>query len=213
MLRLQSESPRARLHGRALALAIVLLLAATVTPVPAPAQHGARVIQRNLAELVGTAQTIVHGRVLSVRSEPHPQYQGLMTVVVDLEVIELLKGQSGAPFSFRQYVWDQNDVRAKLHYKVGEEVLLLMIKPHAQTGLSSPAGQEQGRFRFSLDTQGNRLVTNGFNNSALFRGMDPATNSKLQSLNVQARTLVTQHRTGQIPYDELKSVILALAGN
>ena len=210
--RLDSPSGVARRSTLAVVAALALF-AALFVAVPLAGQHGARVIHRNLAELVGDAGIIVHGRVLSVRSEPHPQYQNLMTVVVTLDVIELLKGQSGAPFTYRQYVWDQRDAQSRLGYKVGDEVLLLMTTPHPQTGLSSPAGLEQGRFRFSLDAQGNRLVSNGFNNGQLFRGMDPASNSKLQSLNVQARTMVTQHRSGPIAYDQLKSVIQALAAN
>jgi len=201
------------LRKKLLTAAVALLVAVALTPAPAPAQQGARVVHRNLAELVGNAGIIVHGRVLSVQVEPHPQYSNTTTVVVSLEIIELLKGQSGAPFTFRQYIWDERDSKNKLGYKIGDEVLLLMHAAHPQTGLSSPAGMEQGRFRFTQDSQGNRLVTNGFNNGQLFRGMDPATNSKLQSLNVQARTLISQHRTGPILYDELKSVILALAGN
>jgi hypothetical protein len=72
---------------------------------------------------------------------------------------------------------------------------------------------EQGRFRVSLAAQGNRVVTNGLNNGQLFRGMDPATDSKLQSLSPATRAFITQHRGGPIPYDELKSIILALAAN
>lgn len=196
------------------AMCFVALLAALFAAPPAlEAQHGARVIHRNLAELVNDAGIVVHGRVLSVRAEPHPQYGNLMTVVVSLEVLELLKGQGGAPLTYRQFVWDQRDAQSKLGYKVGDEVLLLLTTPHPQTGLSSPVGFEQGRFRFSEDSQGNRMVSNGFNNGQLFRGMDPATNSKLQSLNVQARTTLIQHRSGAIPYSDLKAIILALAAN
>ena len=199
--------------GTWLLVLLMVLLFLAVEPPGALAQRSARVIHRNLEELVSTADTIVLGRVLSVRAQPHPQYQGLMTVVVDLEVIDLLKGKTGTHFSYRQYVWDDRDAQTKLGYKVGEEVLLLMIKPHPETGLSSPAGVHQGRFRISFDAQGNRLASNSFDNGALFRGMDPASNSKLQSLNVQARTLISQHRSGPIPYDQLKSVIQALAAN
>lgn len=200
-------------QSKSVRIAVALALFIALLAPPLAAQQGARVIQRNLAELVGDAGTIVHGRILSVRVEPHPQYQGLQTAVVDIEVIELLKGQSGAPFTYRQYLIDNRDASSKLGYKIGEEVLLLMLKAHPQTGLSSPAGMEQGRFRVTRDAQGNRIVINGISNGQLFRGMDPATDSKLQSLSPATRAFIAQHRGGPIPYDELKSIILALTAN
>jgi hypothetical protein len=166
-------------------------------------------MHRNLEELVSDAHVILLGRVMEVRSEPHPQYQGLLTVVVTLEVVDVLKGQVPAPFSFRQYALDPRDARSKMNYKTGEEVFLLLHGAHPQTGLSSPAGLEQGRFRITRDSQGNRLATNGYNNGGLFRNIDPATNSKLQSLDVRARQMITTHASGPIPYDQLKSVIQA----
>lgn len=193
----------------ALALAVALLAAPH-----AAAQGGYRVAHRNLGELVAGAATIVHGRVLSVRLEPHPQYQGLQTAVVNIEIIELLKGKSGAPYSFRQYVLDQQDAASfQLRYKPGQEVLLLMHGAHPQTGFSSPVGMEQGRFRIARDAQGNRVVANGYNNGALFRGLDPATNPKLQTLSPQTRAVITQHRGGPIAYEDFKAIILALVGN
>lgn len=199
-------------RGLAFAAALALPAALLVTQ-PLAAQQGARVTHRNLAQMVSDSHTIVHGRVLSARAEPHPQYTNLMTVVVSLEVIELLKGQSGAPFSFRQFVWNNRDVQDKLGYKTGDEVLLLLLRPHSDTGLSSPAGVQQGRFRISRDAQANRQAENGLRNGALFRGMDPVSDSTLQTLNVQARTTVQQHRSGPIPYDQLRSIIQALAAN
>lgn len=209
-----SAGGRARRAGpcQARAAAFTLLATLLVTQ-PLDAQQGARVMHRNLAQMVSDSHTIVHGRVLSVRTEPHPQYNNLMTVVVSLEVIELLKGQSGAPFSFRQFVWDNSDAQDKLGYKTGDEVLLLLLRPHSDTGLSSPAGVQQGRFRISRDAQANRQAENGLGNGALFRGMDPASDSKLQALNVQARTTVQQHRSGPIPYDQLRSIIQALTAS
>jgi hypothetical protein len=202
---------RRRWPSGAALCALALLLAA---PPALDAQGGYRVAHRNLAELVAGAATIVHGRVLSVRIEPHPQYQGLQTAVVTIEIIELLKGRSGAPYSFRQYVLDQQDAASFLvRYKPGQEVLLLMHDAHPQTGFSSPVGMEQGRFRIARDAQGNRVLANGYNNGALFRGLDPATNPKLQSLSPQARAAITQHRGGPILYDDLKAIILALAAN
>lgn len=194
------------------ALAVLVMLMLTAAP-SLDAQGGYRVMHRNLAELVSDAGTIVHGRVLSVRIEPHPLYLGLKTAVVDLEIMELLKGQSSAPFSFRQYLLDDREAQEKLGYKVGQEVLLLMLRPHPQTGLSSPAGMEQGRFRITRDDAGNAFVANRVNNAGIFQGLDPAKDARLQSLSPQARAMLTQYRGGPIPYDQFKAVIQALVAN
>lgn len=197
-----------RVMGAAMmALAVIAALAP-----PAAGQDGWRTLHRNLDEMVSDSGYIVHGRILSVTIEPHPQYQGMTTVLVNLEVVEMLKGQTGAPFSFRQYLVNRSDAAAmKLTYKPGQEMLLLMLAPHPQTGLSSPAGMEQGRFRVARDEHGNRVVTNGVNNGSIFKGLDPAKNPKLQVLSPSARTVITQHRGGPIAYDDFKAIILALA--
>lgn len=214
MLRTRSVSEKKnRWMLRALVALLAFTAAAVLLAVPANAQPNARVVQRNLAEMVGDSHTILLGRVLSVQSERHPQYQGLKTMVVTLDVIEMIKGQSGAPFTFRQYITDESEAQGKLGYKNGQEVLLLLLRPHPKTNLSSPAGLDQGRFRIVRDAQGNRVVANGVNNGGLFRGIDTAKYPRLQALNVQTRTMLTEHRGGPITYDQLKAVIQALGTN
>lgn len=196
----------------ALAAALALALVAATLAVPATAQRGFRVQQRNLAELTSDARTILSGRVLSVRSEPHPQYTGMMTVVVTLEVIEVLKGQVPAPFSFRQYVMDQRDVEEMLNYKVGQEVFL-MLTGESSAGFSSPVGLDQGRFRVQMDAQGNRVLVNGYQNMGLFRNIDKTDPKFTSQLTPAARQIVQQHTRGPISYADLKSMIQTLVAN
>lgn len=193
-------------------IALVLAVAVLVAAAPVLAQRGFRVQSRNLAELTSDARIILSGRVLSVRSEPHPQYTGLMTVVVTVEPLEVLKGQVPAPFSFRQYVLDERDAESKLNYKVGEEVLL-MLTGASSAGLSSPAGLGQGRFRIQVDAQGNRVLVNEFQNMGLFQNIDSAAPKFSSLISPAARKLVQQHTRGPISYTELKSMIQTLIAN
>jgi hypothetical protein len=199
-------------RARIAAAFLVLTLSFTLLSLPTFAQRGFRVQNRNLAELTSDARTILYGRVLSVRSEPHPQYANMMTVAVTLEVFEVLKGQAPATFSFRQYVVDQRDAHEKLGYKVGQEVFL-MLTGESAAGLSSPAGMEQGRFRVQLDAQGNRMLVNGQQNMGLFQNIDKAAPKFSGQLAQATRQLVQKHTRGPIPYTELKSMIQTLIAN
>ena len=182
-----------------------MLLAA----LPLHAQRGELVLQQNLADLAGEAATIVRGRVVSLESEPHPQFPNLPTIVVTLNVLEVLKGEAREQFTFREYVPDLRDQYTRLGYKLGQEVLLLMIQP-SQYGLSSPAGSEQGRFHILRDARGNRLAVNGFNNLGLFRNLDRSAPNLGRYLSSQVRALLAQHRGGPIPHEQLVDIIRGL---
>ncbi|MDA2914765.1 hypothetical protein MYX77_12590, partial [Acidobacteriia bacterium AH_259_A11_L15] len=160
-----------------LRIPILLFVIVGLLVPPAQAQRGGLTIPQNLAELVEEAATIVRGRVISARAEKHPQFKNLDTVVVTLEVSDVLKGSAGPTFTFRQFVWDIRDVHSKLGYGKGGEFLLLMIKP-SQYGLSSPAGLEQGRFRIRRDPQGREFAVNGAGNAGLFRNFDTVVTEK-----------------------------------
>lgn len=188
--------------GRFLLCLGLLLVIST----PAQAQRGARVLHRNLAQLVEDADTIVRGRVLSINAEPHPQLTNLDTIVVKLSVGEVLKGTAAGEFTFRQFVFDIRDRQRRLSYKLGEEVLLMMLKP-SRYGLSSPAGLEQGRFRMQQDAQGNVVVVNGWNNMGLLRGVKASVPGLEAQLTVPTRQVLLEHKVGPILYDDLKDMI------
>lgn len=194
---------RRRMGVRGIALLVGLVLLAG----PVAAQRDARVLHRNLSELVGDSYTIVLGRVVSVKAEPHPQVPQLHTVVVTLQVSEVWKGQAGSTFTFRAFVNHPLDYKEKLGYAGDQDVLLMLTKP-SDIGLSSPAGLEQGRFRVVTDTQGKRTLTNGLNNAGLFHNVTKsAPKLDAQLAGRPARQLLTQHKSGPIAFDDLKAIV------
>lgn len=191
---------------------VIAALCLSVFAGGAAAQRNARVLQRNLAELTGDAYTIVVGRVASVRAEPHPQFQGLQSVVVTLDVSEVWKGQAGKQFTFRLYVDDPIDQQTNLGYKVGQQVLLFMTQP-SKYGFSSPAGLEQGRFRIVRDASGSLTVINGWTNRGLFGRMDQKAPNLKNQVSVAARQVLTTHRAGPISYESLKEIVSTLVAH
>ncbi len=187
------------------------LLLAVAAASPAVAQRTARTVPADLSELVAQASTIIRGRVVDAHVEPHPQFPNLMTVVVTLRVDKSFKGEAGPTFTFRQYVWDLRDQREVMGFRKGEELLLLMNAP-SRYGLSSPAGQEQGRFRIVRDAQGRATAVNGRGNRGLLSGL--AAESAQRGVQLSARTsaLVAKHREGPVPLDELEEMITLLVG-
>lgn len=167
------------------------------------AQRGAITAPQNLAELTDGAELIVHGFVVAARSEPHPQLQGLNTVVVTLKVKETLKGSAPALYSFRQFIWDVRDRFNAAGYRKGQELVLMMTKPSA-VGLSAPVGLEQGRFRIVRDSAGNRMALNGHANAGLFSGMRAQVQAR--KLSAAASKMVNENRSA-IRSDELVQVI------
>lgn len=191
-------------------LAAALAALALLPAAPAVAQESARVRHQNLAEMVDEAAFAFLGRVVAAHTEPHPQFPGLNTVVVRLEVVEALKGAPGAEYTFRQYVWHPGDARDTLGYRRGQEVVLLLIAP-SRYGLSSPAGLEQGRFRVHRDLAGRRSVLNGMNNAGLLREVSARAPRLAQTLPAGARRLLAEHRQGAIDYYDFRELVRSLA--
>ena len=189
-----------------LAAALALLLA-----VPLGAQRGAIVVPQDLGELVNEAAVIVRGQVASARVEPHPDLQGLYTVVVTLRVEESLKGDAGPTFTFRQFLWDVRDRYNAAGYAKGQHLLLLMIKPNAY-GLSSPAGLDQGRFRILRDAAGKLRAVNGHGNAALFGELAARLKSKGVELPPRLAGMLAEPAPGPVPLDDLRELIRRLAG-
>ncbi len=120
----------------------IALLLMVVGAAPLGAQRGALTLPQNLGEMADEAATIVRGRVASVRVEPHPDFPNLKTVVVTLRVDEVLKGQVGETFTFRQFIWDIRDRSNAAGYGKAQHLLLLITRP-SPYGLSSPVGLER----------------------------------------------------------------------
>ena len=177
---------------------------------PASAQSNALTLPRNVGQLVDESHTVLQGWVASVALEPHPQLKNLMTVVVTLQVEEALKGEAVKTYTFSQAVIDKRDVQEKMGYRVGQHLLLILIKSNSY-GLSSTAGMEQGRFRINAGGPGKLLATNGFGNAGLFRGLDSQLQSKGLRVPPEVQTMLMKSGTGPVPLEQLKSLIRTIA--
>jgi hypothetical protein len=194
-----------RFAAPACSLVLVLFFAASVF-----AQSGAYTAPADLDQLVQSAKTVVRGRVMSARVEPHPQFSNLQTVVVTLAVTKVLKGEAASTFTFRQFLWDARDVPVFAEYKRAGE-LLLFLNPVSPYGLTSPVGLEQGRFRILQDAKGNRYALNGRGNLGLFDQVTNKANSRGVALSKQVREMLSKSG-GRVPLDALEDAIQALAG-
>ena len=191
-------------------LAAAVLLSALFS-CSALAQRSALTVPRNIAQLTQQAATIVQGRVVSVRVEPHPQLLNLTTVVVTLGVERNLKGTSATSLTFRQFVWDIRDKQNAAGYRKGQE-LLLLLNPTSSYGLTSPAGMEQGRFQISRDQKGNLIALNGLGNVGLFANLSAHAKQASVSLSPRTAALAIQHRGGPVLLQDLEQVISQFAG-
>ena len=185
-----------------LTFAVAILILAP----PAYPQARMRVKQVNLAEMVDLSKDVIRGRVLSVKAEKHPDLQNTETVVITLQVEETLKGTASGQFSFRQVIWNIFDRGTTVGYKVGEDVVLMLLAP-SEYGLSSPAGFEQGRFRVQQDAQGNLTVLNGRSNRGLLANLEASVPELSQRVSSSARVVLQNHREGPISYAQFKDII------
>lgn len=169
----------------------------------ANAQRGAITLPRNLNDLTAIADRIVEGQVVTAVVEPHPTYQNLKTVVVTIQVSDVLKGTAGRTLSFRQFIWDIRDVVSTAGYSRGEHVLLFLNAP-TPAGLVTPVGLEQGRFRVSQDRNGEVMAVNGNGNAGLLEATPTAAAPSTEKLSAQSRAVMQNFRRGRIPLSALK---------
>lgn len=177
----------------------------------AHAQRGAITAPRNLSELVDEAGVILRGQVIAARVEPHPQFSALTTVVVTLRVDETLKGQAGATYTFRQFIWDPRDQQDAAGYAKSGPVLLFLLKPNAQ-GLSSPVALEQGIFRLKSDASGKLYASNGRNNAGLFNGIATQASAKGIRLTPRAQSVISAPAAAGVAFDDLRDLVKQLMG-
>lgn len=193
---------------RPVTLLPALLLLFAIAPSAAHPQHQ-RVRLADLAELSQAAGFVLHGRVVEVREEPHPQYATLATVRVTLEVLQSVRGATGRRFSFREFRpqavrGSAVKVRSTAGYRVGEE-LVLFLYPESRAGFTSPVGAAQGRFRVSRDASGALLATNGLNNRGLFENVPTKAKQLDLKLSVREQHALTR-RSGPVALQDLLSL-------
>jgi hypothetical protein len=147
-----------------------LLVSTLLLAAPGFAQNRGTTAPIDLDDLVQRAESIVRGRVITAKIEPHPQFPNLRTVLITLSVTKTLKGVKGATaptLTFRQFYWGSGEDTTFAKFKSAGEVLFF-LNPVSQYGLTSPVGLEQGHFRVARDAKGNSYVVNGRGNFGLF---------------------------------------------
>jgi hypothetical protein len=172
------------------------------------AQRGVLTSHRDLAQLTDSAATIVHGRIILARVEPHPLYPHLSTVVVIMRADEILKGAPEPTFTFRQFIFDIRDRHDAAGYRKGDEYLLLMNPPN-HLGLTSPVGLEQGRFRVFRNPDGKPVAINGRSNRGLFQAT--ASKPRFETMPKRLAAIAAQHQGGPVALDDLRSMIRQLS--
>jgi hypothetical protein len=166
--------------------------------------------QVNLAYLAQRAHVIVQGRVTAVRYEGLPGYPHVPTVLVTLEVERMLRGPAGGHYTFRQWISSRRMLAGKRGYQVGQR-LLLFLPAASDAGLSSPIGQEQGRFHIVRDARGPDRVANEFNNAGLFKNVSEAAEKAGTGLSEkQLHTASTP--SGPVPLQDFVELVEQLKG-
>jgi len=182
-------------------LGVVLLWALA----PAPVRADFIVRQVNLTYLTQRADVIVQGRVVEARYEGMPNYPHIPTVLVTLQVERMLRGPETARYTFRQFLLSSRRRGGKDAYRVGQRLLLFLPSP-SRVGLSSPIGQEQGRFHILQDARGREVAQNDLGNRGLFRNV--ATDAEMSGVGLsQEEAQVAATSRGPIALQELVSLV------
>jgi hypothetical protein len=161
-------------------------------------QRGALTVPQALDQMAQEAEVIFRGVVTSTNVEPHPQLANLMTVVVSMNISEVVKGSPRKSLVFRQYVWDLRDQVDTGQYRKGQE-LLLLLRPVSEYGLTSPVGLEQGRFRILRDAKGEATVLNGRGNLGLFQSVEARAQARGITLSPRVTAMVRRPQAGAVP--------------
>lgn len=196
-------------RSRFASVPVVIVLTCFLLASISSAQEAVAAHRRTLDELVDESAFIVHGHVVNIRIEPHPQFNNLSTAVITMDVSDVLKGDVPRKFVFRQFVWDLRAAHDS-GYKRRQE-LLLFLRPPSRYGLTSPAGLSQGRFVIRRDASGNVIAANADDNVGLFKSLPAAAQRRRVALPASAAALARQ-TNGPVALRDLKQVLRSLVG-
>ena len=189
---------------RALALYIpATTLALILASFPLHAQLLVRPV--NIVYLSQRAGVIVHGRVAEVVYESLPGYADIPTVKVILDVETMLRGPEGDTYTFREIFLGLRAKTGKKGYKAGQELLLFLPIP-SKYGLSSPIGNEQGRFHITRNRTGDPVVVNESGNIGLFQNVAEAAGIAGRSLT-ESQLRATASEREPVKLDEFVSLV------
>lgn len=157
-----------RRAARLLASCTAFLAAAVLWPVAAT-----QVRSLDLEQMTARADRVVSGTVLSVDDVVHPGVD-LPVALVRIAVERAAKGSVGPVLEFRTLAFDDDngaDVPDLPRFEPGERVVLFLY-PDGPSGLTSPVGFGQGKFRV-VETKTGPVAVNAFRNRNL-TGIDGA---------------------------------------
>ena len=161
--------------------------------------------KQNFLELMKHADSIVVG---TVAKKTDGFQNGLPYTEITLNVGQSVKGDHGATYTFRQFGLikpkSMGDGRVNLMvtpegwptYAKGEQVMLFLHKPAAETGFQTTAGLTQGKFTI----RGNR-VANSIDNESMFAGVKIN-----RALSANQQNLVNQ-RSGSYSTQDFLSLV------
>jgi hypothetical protein len=162
----------------------------------------------NLAYLAQRADVIVQGQVREVHHESLPGYPNIPTLVVTLDVEDMLRGKAAKTYTFREVFIGLRPREGKQTYMAGQRLILFLPSP-SQYGLSSPVGIGQGRFHIASDSRGSALVVNESGNAELFKDVkQSATNAGMRLTPGQLRVVSTER--GAVALNEFVSLVKSL---
>ena len=151
---------------------VTVLVSLVLVAMSANVAFAKSIKKQNLVELLNHTDSILVGTV----SKKTDGFQGgLPYTEIELQVGQSIKGNHGKDYTFRQFGLIEPramaDGRVNLMvtpagwptYTVGEQVMLFLHKPAAETGFQTTAGLTQGKFTI----RGNRIA-NGIDNESLF---------------------------------------------
>jgi hypothetical protein len=154
---------------------VTLLASIAIVALSLNVGYAKNISKQNILELMTHTDSILIGTV----SETTDGFQdGLPYTELTLKVGQSIKGDHDATYTFRQFGLmaprSTGDGRVNLMvtpagwptYAEGEQVMLFLHKPAANSGFQTTAGLTQGKFII----RGNR-VANGIDNHALFAGV------------------------------------------
>ena len=136
----------------------------------------------NLEEMTRKAGDIVVGRCVSVEKDSS-RAAGPPVVKVTIRVDQKLKGNADKLLTFRMLA-APDPASSDLgtpgvpHFQRGEDVMLFLY-PASRSGLTSPVGLGQGKFKRVKDKSGTEMMINEFGNRSLFKSLSPAAEKKL----------------------------------
>jgi hypothetical protein len=149
-------------------ITLILITAAACMPLHAQPMT----MPVDLSYLAQRADVIVQGKVLEVKEEGLPGYPNFPTILVTLEVENMMRGPAKTTtYTFREAaLGGRKSYKEKLGYKEGQRMLLFLPSP-SPMGLSSPIGVGQGRFHITRDSAGAETIVNEAGNAGLFKNV------------------------------------------